>query len=173
VVKTVTMATTAAAMTVAAVTVVAAAELTAVAALATAVMMAPTMAAIVVAAATVTATAVGGKDNGGNGNGRGHRQQSTKIGSKDTVEVVTVLETAAAGAVSTAAGAPMTAQSVGADGITFATAWELWVLVVMVVCGVVHAGCVCAARPCCFVRLTPMSASKIWQTTAYWGSPER
>jgi hypothetical protein len=22
----------------------------------------------------------------------------------------------------------------------------------MVVCGVVHAGCVCAARPCCFVR---------------------
>jgi hypothetical protein len=30
----------------------------------------------------------------------------------------------------------------------------LWVLVVMVVYGVVHAGCVCAARPCCFVRLT-------------------
>ncbi len=27
-------------------------------------------------------------------------------------------------------------------------------LVVMVVCGVVHAGCVCAARSCCFVRLT-------------------
>jgi hypothetical protein len=26
------------------------------------------------------------------------------------------------------------------------------VLVVMVVCGVVHAGCVCAARPCYFVR---------------------
>ena len=30
----------------------------------------------------------------------------------------------------------------------------LWVLVVLVVWGVVHAGCVCAARPCCFVRLT-------------------
>jgi hypothetical protein len=30
----------------------------------------------------------------------------------------------------------------------------LWVLVVMVVCGVVCAGCVCAASPCCFVRLT-------------------
>ncbi len=28
----------------------------------------------------------------------------------------------------------------------------LWVLVVMVVCGVVRAGCVCAARPYCFVR---------------------
>jgi hypothetical protein len=28
----------------------------------------------------------------------------------------------------------------------------LWVLVVTVVCGVVRAGCVCAARPCCFVR---------------------
>ncbi len=28
----------------------------------------------------------------------------------------------------------------------------LWVLVVMVVCGVVHAGCVCAARTCCSVR---------------------
>ncbi len=27
-----------------------------------------------------------------------------------------------------------------------------WVLVVMVVCGVVHAGCVCAARPWCFVN---------------------
>jgi hypothetical protein len=26
------------------------------------------------------------------------------------------------------------------------------VLVVTVVCGVVHAGCVCAACPCCFVR---------------------
>jgi hypothetical protein len=25
-------------------------------------------------------------------------------------------------------------------------------LVVTVVCGVVHAGCVCAVRPCCFVR---------------------
>ncbi len=27
-------------------------------------------------------------------------------------------------------------------------------LLVMVVCGVVRACCVCAARPCCFVRLT-------------------
>ncbi len=25
-------------------------------------------------------------------------------------------------------------------------------LIVMVVCGVVHAGCVCAERPCCFVN---------------------
>jgi hypothetical protein len=49
----------------------------------------------------------------------------------------------------------------------------LWVLVVTVVCGVVRAGCVCAACPCCFVRLTCISASKIWQTTAYWGLPER
>jgi hypothetical protein len=47
------------------------------------------------------------------------------------------------------------------------------VLVVMVVCGVVHAGCVCAACPCYFVRLTCISASNIWQTTAYWGLPER
>jgi hypothetical protein len=30
----------------------------------------------------------------------------------------------------------------------------LWVLVVTVVWGVVRAGFVCAARPCCFVRLT-------------------
>jgi hypothetical protein len=29
------------------------------------------------------------------------------------------------------------------------------VLVVTVVCGVVCAGCVCAARPCCFVRGSP------------------
>jgi hypothetical protein len=36
----------------------------------------------------------------------------------------------------------------------------LWVLVVMVVWGVVHAGCVCAACPCCFVRLTRISAPK-------------
>jgi hypothetical protein len=43
----------------------------------------------------------------------------------------------------------------------------LWVLVVTVVCGVV-----CAASPCCFVRLTRISAPKNWQTTAYWGSPE-
>jgi hypothetical protein len=37
----------------------------------------------------------------------------------------------------------------------------LWVLVVTVVCGVVRAGCVCEARPCCFVRLTRISAPKI------------
>jgi hypothetical protein len=30
----------------------------------------------------------------------------------------------------------------------------LWVLIVRVVCGVVHAGCVCTACPCCFVRCT-------------------
>jgi hypothetical protein len=47
--------------------------------------------AIVVAAATVTVTADGGKDNGGNSDGRGHRQQSTKIGSKDTVAVATAI----------------------------------------------------------------------------------
>ncbi len=45
-------------------------------------------------------------------------------------------------------------------------------LVVTIVCGVVRAGCVCAACPCCFVRLTCISASKIWQTMAYWGLPE-
>jgi hypothetical protein len=47
--------------------------------------------AIVVAAATVTATAVGSNDNGSNSDGQGHRQQSTKIGSKDTVAVVTAI----------------------------------------------------------------------------------
>ncbi len=36
----------------------------------------------------------------------------------------------------------------------------LWVLVVTVVWGVVHAGFVCAACPCCFVRLTCISAPK-------------
>jgi hypothetical protein len=46
----------------------------------------------------------------------------------------------------------------------------LWVLVMRVVCGVMHAGCVCAASPCYFVRHTRKSAPKIWQTTAYWGS---
>jgi hypothetical protein len=45
---------------------------------------------------TVTATAVGGNDNGCNSNGRGHRQQSTKVGSKDMVAVATAMETAAA-----------------------------------------------------------------------------
>ena len=38
-----------------------------------------------------TATAVSGDDNGGNSDGRGHRQQSTKIGSKDTVAVATAI----------------------------------------------------------------------------------
>ncbi len=38
-----------------------------------------------------TATVVGGNDNGGNSDGRGHRQQSTKIGSEDTVAVVTAI----------------------------------------------------------------------------------
>jgi hypothetical protein len=38
-----------------------------------------------------TATAVGGDDNGGNSDGWGHRQQSTKIGSKDTVAVATAI----------------------------------------------------------------------------------
>jgi hypothetical protein len=39
----------------------------------------------------------------------------------------------------------------------------LWMLVVRVVCGVVRAGCVCAARPSCFVRCTrTISAPKNW-----------
>ncbi len=38
-----------------------------------------------------TVTAVGGDDNSGNSDGRGHRQQSTKIGSKDTVAVATAI----------------------------------------------------------------------------------
>ncbi len=38
-----------------------------------------------------TATAVGGDDNGGNSDGRWHRQQSTKIGSEDTVAVATAI----------------------------------------------------------------------------------
>ncbi len=37
------------------------------------------------------ATAVGSDDNGGNKDGWGHRQQSTKIGSKDTVAVATAI----------------------------------------------------------------------------------
>ncbi len=105
-------------------TVVAVAELTAVAATMKAVTTAAAMAAIVVAAATVTATAVGGEDIGGDSDGGGHRQQSTIIGSKDTVAVATAMETAHAGAAMTAAGAPTTAPGVGADGIAFATAWE-------------------------------------------------
>ncbi len=73
---------------------------------------------------TVTATAVGGDDNSCNSDGRGHRQQSTKIGSKDTVTVATAMETAAVGAATTAAGTPTTALGVGADRTAFATAWE-------------------------------------------------
>ncbi len=105
-------------------TVTAAAELTAVVATTKAVTMAATMAATVAVAVTVTATAVGGEDIGGDSDGGGHRQQSTIIGSKDTVAVATVMETAHAGAAMTAAGAPMTAPGVGVDGIAFATAWE-------------------------------------------------
>ncbi len=73
---------------------------------------------------TVTATAVGGNDNSCNSNGRGHRQQSTKIGSADMVAVATAMETAAVGPAMTAAGAPTTDLCVRADGIAFATAWE-------------------------------------------------
>ncbi len=54
----------------------------------------------------------------------GHRQQSTKIGSEDTVAVATAMETAAAVAATTATGVPTTALGIGADGIAFATAWE-------------------------------------------------
>ncbi len=105
-------------------TVAAVAELTAVAATTKAVTTVATMAAIVVVAATVTATAVGDKDIGSDSNGRGHRQQSTIIGSKDTVAVVTAMETAHAGAAMTAVGAPTTAPGVGTDEIAFTTAWE-------------------------------------------------
>ncbi len=38
-----------------------------------------------------TATVVGGNNNGGKSDGRGHRQQSTKIGSKDMVAVGTAI----------------------------------------------------------------------------------
>ncbi len=102
----------------------AAAELTAVEATMKAVTMAATMVAIVVAAATVTLPTVSCKAISGDSNGGGHRQQSTIIGSKDTVAVVTAMEIAHAGAAMTAMGAPTTAPSVGADRIAFATAWE-------------------------------------------------
>jgi hypothetical protein len=104
--------------------VVAAAELMAVLATTKAVTTAATMAAIMVAAGTVTVTAVGSKDIGGDSNGGGHRQQSTIIGSKDTVAVATAMKTAHAGAAMTAAGAPRTAPGIGADGIAYATTWE-------------------------------------------------
>jgi hypothetical protein len=106
------------------VTVAGVAELTAVVVATKSVTTAATMAASVVVAATVTATAVGGKDIGGDSDGGGHRQQLTIIGSKDTVAVVTAMETAHAGTVMTAPGAPTTAPGVGADKIAFATAWE-------------------------------------------------
>ncbi len=108
----------------AAVTVAAVAELTAVVVTTKAVTRAATMVAIVVGAVTVTATAVGGEDIDGDSDGRGHRQQSTIIGSKDMVAVTTAMETAHAGTAMTAAGTPMTAPGVGADGIAFSTAWE-------------------------------------------------
>ncbi len=38
--------------------------------------------------------------------------------------VVAAMETAAAGAATTATGTPMTALGIDADGIAFATAWE-------------------------------------------------
>jgi hypothetical protein len=101
-----------------------AAELKAVAATTKAGTTATTRMAIVVAVATVTVTAVGGKDIGGDSDGGGHRQQSTIIGSEDTVAVATVMETAPAGTAITGAGAPTTAPGVGTDGITFTTTWE-------------------------------------------------
>jgi hypothetical protein len=58
---------------------------------------------------------VGSNNNGGNSDGRGHRQQSTKISSKDMVVVATAMETAAVGAAMNATGAPTTAPGVGAD----------------------------------------------------------
>ena len=73
---------------------------------------------------TVTVAAVVGNDNGCNSDGWGHRQQSTEIGSEDTVAVATAMETAATGAATTATGTPTTALGIGADGIAFATAWE-------------------------------------------------
>ncbi len=106
------------------VTVAAATKLMAVAATTKAVTMAATMAGIVVGAVTVTATAVGGKDISADRNGGGHGQQSTVIGSKDMMAVATAMETAHVGTAMTAAGTPMTAPGVGADGIAFATAWK-------------------------------------------------
>jgi hypothetical protein len=178
-------------------------------------------------AKTKAATAI---DNGINSNDRGHRQHSTKRGSRVTVAVVTAMETAAVGTATSATVMPITALGAGAEGIAIATAagtattaacaatsaanaartvWhfgrgvahigqylppllkevhaphsqmeaeqeeammgELWVLVVIVVWEVVRAGCVCAASPCCFVRLTRISAPKNWPTTEYRRLPE-
>ncbi len=44
----------------------------------------------------------------------------------------------------------------------------LWALVVTVVCGVVHAGCVCAVSPCCFVRLTGIVHQKNGKPRHIW-----
>jgi hypothetical protein len=160
-------------MTAAAVTVAATAELVAVAAAITAVTTDATMAAIVAAAATVTATAVGGDDNGGISDGWGHRQQSTKIGSKDTVAVATAMETAATGIATTAAGAPMTAPGIGADGIAFATAWEdcgCWL------CRLCMGLCVLVAcvllTPVVLLEAHMQKCIKNLANHAYWGSPE-
>ncbi len=111
---------------------------------------------------TVTATAVGGDNNSGNSGGRGHRQQSTNIGNKDTVVVATVMETAAAGAATTAVGAQTTSPGVGADGIAFATTWE---------------GCGCwlwwlCVGLCMLVMCVLRAPVVLLETMAYWGSPE-
>ena len=118
--------------------------------------------AIVVAAGTVTATAVGGNDNGGNRDGRGHRQQSTKIGSKDTVAVATAMETAAVGTATNATGTPTTAPGIGTDGIAFATTWEgcgcwLWQLCVGL---------------CMLVVCVLRAPVVLLETKAHWGLPE-
>jgi hypothetical protein len=109
---------------------------------------------------------VGGTDN-----------NQHKISSKDTMAVATAMETAAVGAAMTARGRakylpPLLEEAHAPHSQSEAEEDEammggLWVLAVMVVWGVVHAGCVCAASPCCFVRLTCISAPKKWQTTAY------
>jgi hypothetical protein len=105
---------------------------------------------------------------------RGTDNNQHKIGSKDKVSMATAMETAAMSAATTAACALLTAPGIGADKMAFATTMGgLLVLAVMVVWEVVCAGCVCAASPCCFVRLTHISEPKKWQTTTYWGLPER
>jgi hypothetical protein len=65
------------------------------------------------------------------------------------------METAAAGTATTAAGAPSTCPPCWRRRMHHIPSQEdkammggLWVLVVTVVCGVVGAGCVCAASPC-------------------------
>jgi hypothetical protein len=96
------------------------------------------MAVSVVGVAILAATAVSGKDIGGDSNGKGHRQQSTNIGSKDTVGVATAMETAAAGAATTATGSPTIALGINCrQNHLRHHLGGLWVLVVMVVCGIV------------------------------------